>query len=226
METQLIKQIAVTFEMCGSTLSEAAQEIVIRRLEAYPPAAVSKALTRCIDEVKGRLYLASIIERIDDGRPGPNEAWAMLPKTEHETAVWTEEMSRAYMYASPLMHDKVAARMAFIEAYKKLLQEARTQKRPIEWKVSMGDDMLSRESVLLQAVNDGRILPERARVLVPGLPPMQGETKALPEHNPATPEQIANARKRLAEITGETTARMDGNGFCDECDDDEERITR
>ena len=85
MRIELIKQIAVTYELCGGAqMSEGAAEVLIGMLEEYPEDAVLKALVRCTREVKGHLAPSDIIQRIDDGRPGPDQAWGMVPKSEDD----------------------------------------------------------------------------------------------------------------------------------------------
>ena len=58
--------------------------------------AVLKALTRCRREVKGMLTIQDVVSRIDDGRLGVEEAWAMMPFSESQSVVWTEEMAQAF----------------------------------------------------------------------------------------------------------------------------------
>ena len=118
--SKLTEALAVTAELTGTRLSEAAAEVMARDLERYPIEQVLGALTACRRELRGRLTIADVISRLDDGRPGVEEAWAMIPKSERDTCVWTEEMAAAFGIAAPLMEsDEVAARMAFKEAYVK-----------------------------------------------------------------------------------------------------------
>jgi hypothetical protein len=53
-------------------------------------------LGRCRREVKGVLTVSDVVSRIEDGRPGVEQAWSMLPITESQTAVWTDEMAAAF----------------------------------------------------------------------------------------------------------------------------------
>src|SRR5262249_26427399 len=69
--------------------------------------------------------LAGAVEGTEnDGRPGPEEAWARMPKgdrTEDDTIVWCEEEQAAYNACRPLLldGDLIGARMAFKESYVK-----------------------------------------------------------------------------------------------------------
>ena len=92
----ILQAIAVTAELTGTQLSEPAARVFAGDLAAYPEAQVLGALTRCRKEVRGRLTLQDVIGRLDDGRPGAEEAWAMLPKDEAASCVWTDEMCSAW----------------------------------------------------------------------------------------------------------------------------------
>ena len=180
MNSELIKKIAVTFEMCGGVdLSDAAIEMIITDLEQYPPAAVSKALDRCRSEVRGRMSPADIIQRIDDGRPGADEAWALCPSSEAESTVWTTEIAQAFETVR-LMTDRVAARRSFIGTYQRLTTEARGRGEPVKWTPSLGHDPNGRERAIRAAVDAGRLTSKRADMLLPGY--SEPENKQLPEH--------------------------------------------
>lgn len=166
---ELIQALAATAELCGTNLSEAAAKLLLSDLAEYDEKAVLVALSKCRRELKGRLTLAEIVSRIDDGRPGAEEAWASLPIDESMSVVWTEEMSAAFWIAQPLIDqgEMVAARMAFKEAYLRLLGEAREKRIPPKWTVSLGYDKDGRKPVLLAAVERGRINRTQARKLIP-----------------------------------------------------------
>lgn len=165
----LLKAVAVTAELCGRTFSDAAAEVFVMDLAGYPEDQVIRALTRCRKEVKGLLTLHDVITRLDDGRPGPEQAWAMLPHDEQTSTVWSDEMAQAWGVALPLLDegDKVAARMAFKETYTKLVSEARDQKRGPKWTVSFGRDRNGRQAALAEAVRHNRLSLDHAVQLLP-----------------------------------------------------------
>lgn len=164
----LLKAIAVTAEIYGRHVSENAARVFMMELEGYPEHAVLAALSRCRKELRQFPSIADIIIRIDDGRPGADEAWAMLPKSEDESVVWTEEMAEAYGLVHDLIHkDQTAARMAFREAYSKLLADVRANQVPVKWTASLGQDPGRRERVLKDAVQRGRLSQEQAQDLIP-----------------------------------------------------------
>lgn len=167
MSEALIKAVVATAQVMGTDLSEDAARMFCSDLGDYNESAVMQALTRCRREVKGKLTLADVISRIDDGRPGANEAWSMLPKSEAETAVWTDEMCAASIASSALSDDPVAARMAFIEAYNREVTKARAEKKPVYWWPTLGFDAAGREPVIRQAVELGRITVQQALKALP-----------------------------------------------------------
>ena len=167
--SKLLEAVAVTLELTGTALSEVAVRVFAEDLSRYPDAQVLPALTRCRRECKGRLTIADVLSRLEDGRPGVEEAWAMLPKDEQTTAVWTVEMSQASAVVHDLLDrgDEVAARMAFKEAYSKACQLARDRGEPVSWSASLGWDKGGRESVLKAAVAAGRLSREQISIYLP-----------------------------------------------------------
>lgn len=163
----LLQAIAVTAELTGTELSPAAAKVMATDLAAFPEPQVIGALTRCRRELKGRMTVADVLTRLEDGRPGPEEAWSMIPKSEAATVVWTDEMSQAMAVAGPLMDSPVQARMAFLEKYRELVRQAREDKRPPCWWVSLGHDVLGREGPVLEAVERGRLTVAQASNLLP-----------------------------------------------------------
>lgn len=166
IDSEILKAVAVTAELTGTEITEMAAKVFAMDLAEYPKAAVMTALTRCRRELKGRLTLADVLNRVAemDGRPSADEAWAMMPMDEAATVVWTDEMAAAWGVALPMVDtDKVAARMAFKAAYQKGVDEARQTLRPVKWRASLGHDKAGREPVIRQAVQQGRL--SRAQAL-------------------------------------------------------------
>lgn len=168
MNPRIIKAIAVTAELTGTELSETAIRVMESDLSAYAEADVLRALDRCRKELKGRMTLAAVLERVavSDGRPGPEEAWsiALTASDEAETVVWTDEIAQALQVARPLLdvRDKVAARMAFCETYDRLVREAREAGVSSRWSASLGADQERRAIAIAGALQCGRIGHEQA----------------------------------------------------------------
>ena len=155
----LIEAIKATAELCGTELSQPAAQMIVSDLMEYPERLVQDALKRCRTELKGRLTLESIISRIDDGRPGPDEAWASLCWNDRDTCVLTIEAEKAQFAVRPTYTsgDKSASRYAFVEVYKQLVSESRSNKQPVQWIVSLGWDITGRDAPIESARQLGRI---------------------------------------------------------------------
>lgn len=184
----LIKAVVTTAEVMGTELSVDGARLMCEELSAYPEPMVMASLSRCRRELRTKLILADILSRLDDGRPGPQEAWAMVPLDEAITAVMTTEIATAWGVANGLLQsgDAVAARMAFLEVYQREVTKARDERRPVKWFASLGHDKNGREQALIDAVEKGRISQQYAIRLIPDLTfapsfPRQGEHKQIGE---------------------------------------------
>lgn len=182
MSEAIIKGLAVACELTNTVLSEAAASALLDELTPYSESQVLGALRKCCKEIKGRVTLADILGRLDDGRPGVEEAWAILStilRNEQATIVWTEEIREAYGVVAHLGNDPVAARMAFKERYTALVNHAREQHEPVKWSASLGYDLTQREAAVREAVKRKRLTQEQALKLCPSLPPVSVETMKL-----------------------------------------------
>ena len=164
MSANLLKAIAVTAELTGTDMSEGAAAVFAADLADYPERQVIDALARCRREVKGRLSLSDVLTRIDDGRPGVEEAWAMIPRDEYGSVYWTDEMAKAFGVASPLLNegDAIAARMAFKESYETAVRTARANKTRVKWWMSNGFDVQGRAAAIRIAQDKGRLTANEA----------------------------------------------------------------
>jgi hypothetical protein len=181
--SNLLQALAVTAEVCGTEFSEPAARAIVSRLSAYPLESVLKALDKCQTEVTGRLSLAAIIGRIDDGRPSTDEAWATAIQANDESAtvVWTNETAQAYWAASALLgeRDKVGARMAFRDVYEREVSNARQAGIPVKWTATLGHDPYQREQAIKQAAELNRIGQEHAKGLLPYIGATEPEAEIM-----------------------------------------------
>ena len=172
-KAEIIKLLTGTFEAMGQSSTPAALLLIADDLAPYGTAAVAQALVRCRRELVGRLTPAAIIERLqaNDGRPEPNEAWAIALQTvdERDSAVVNEEIAQAFGAAQDILEagDEVGARMAFIEAYKRCVREAREIGKPAHWWASLGSDKTKRELAVTRGVEMGRISRRYAETALP-----------------------------------------------------------
>lgn len=154
---KVLQAIAVTAELTGTMLSEAAARVLLADLAEFSDDQLLAALTRCRKELKGRLTVADIIARIPGGHPTPEEAWSMVAHVvgdENETAVVTEPMLAAMIAADRLAHDKISAHKAFVEVYKRELAEAAPTPK---WIIAAGWDAKRRNEAIERAVVQGKI---------------------------------------------------------------------
>lgn len=167
---RVIKAFGVMLEVTGSEMSKGAMRVMLHELAKHPEGQVVRALDRCCRELKGpKIALQDILTRIDDGRPDPETAWTMVPKDEMVSAMMTEEMGEAFslVYSTVASGELIPARMAFLEAYRKAVQLAREEKKPVRWAFTPGTDLNGREAVLLDAADKGLISAERVQELLP-----------------------------------------------------------
>lgn len=156
------------------------QEITAERLGIYAKALgdltqdqLRPAFARLITEAKFFPKISEIREFACDGnngRPGPEEAWARMPKgdrMELDTVIWCEEEETAYSAARPLLleGDQIAARMCFVERYKRALIESKG--KPVKWRVSPGTDANDRMLRLAEGIRQSRISIPYATNFVP-----------------------------------------------------------
>lgn len=202
--SNVIKAVCVTAELCGRTFTEAAASVFCSDLAAYHEDAVLAALSRCRREVKGVLTTQDVISRMDDGRPGVEQAWAMLPAGEDDTVVWTVEMAEAHAACAPLLAegDRIAARMTFKEVYAKAVTQAVADGQPVQWSASLGWDLEKRKRVLLAAVEAGKLPALAAREECPALPLTKVDKLALPAPDPVRRE---NYRQKVTALVAEKT---------------------
>lgn len=185
-----------------------------RALQAHDLATVRAAFDAHVkDPERGRFVPtpADVIAQIagparHDGRPGAEEAWAVALRAgdESDTVVWTAEMAEAWAIARGVWDagDEVGARMAFREAYTRLVEDARRDLKPVVWTVSLGFDADKRVLAITAAVRAGR-LPREELLALPA--PARGDVLLLP----AESANAHAARQRLKELADAMRNAMD-----------------
>lgn len=159
--------------------------------------------------------LAQIAGRAeDDGRPGPEEAWAisLCAQDEADTVVWTNEMADAWNVARPVLvgGDEVGARMAFREAYARMVANARHKRSPSTWNVSLGHDPARRKLALERATVAGW-LPVREALEIEG-PTGQPLLLAAAMDNPEIPQAAREAIERFRALVAAKAAQQGEDG--------------
>lgn len=172
--------MTILAEAFGESLTEQRQEIYCGGLADISQDNLQTAFRRARYELKWFPKLAELRElagvlggAVIDGRPGPEEAWARMPKGERiedDSILWCEEERTAYSACRSLLleGDHIGARMAFKERYERELAEARAKGRPARWVMSAGYDIAHRLTTLAAAVREKRLSLESALNFVPG----------------------------------------------------------
>lgn len=145
-------------------------------LEPYPWELVCRALTEHTRSCKWFPRPADVIGILEalDGRPTADEAWALAITATDEaaTVVWCREIAQAWGIAQPVLDtgDQIGARRTFIDAYNRLLADARRTLTPASWEVSLGLDASARRIAIEAASRAGRLPPAQARRLLGPIP--------------------------------------------------------
>lgn len=202
--SSLVKALGVLLQVFQRQMSPDDAKILVQEyasdLADFPEPSVLEAIRRCRRELRTFPTIADIVARVNDGRPGAEEAWALIPKDESESGVWTEEMREAFNVCRPLLdEDPIAARMAFRETYNKLIAEARSSGAPAQWQVTLGHDFSGRAPAILEAVRLGRLTHEHAVQLIP-VEFKPGNLRLLESQVPKT--QPNEVREQIAKIKG------------------------
>jgi hypothetical protein len=129
--------------------------------------------------------------------PTADEAWAMCPKDESESASMFDEMAQAFGIAEDLINagDMIAARRAFIDHYNRLIEQAKWDGRNPVWWPSLGSDKDGRELAQRKTVEMNNLaLPIDERKSLPNPIPQETTIDKLTQSAPET------ARKHLADL--------------------------
>ncbi|MEX3614055.1 MAG: hypothetical protein VB141_09985 [Burkholderia gladioli] len=177
------------------------------RLVPYPLPMVLRAIGRHVDVSEFAPTPASILKHLpamSDGRPEPDEAWAIAIRSadERETVVWTQEIAEAWAIAAPVFDgDEIGARMAFKAAYARIVDRNRGLNTAPQWVVSQGFDVQRRVEVVEHAVRAGRLQLTHAQAVVPLL-----ASAADPEPNVDVEANLARLKAIVSGI-GSAQAR-------------------
>jgi hypothetical protein len=201
-----VELLDATYSLHGKTLPAVAKAMFFRSLADYPLEVVRASIDAHVKDSQRGQYApkpADLIAQIEgavgnDTRPGPEEAWAVAVQAfdEASTVMLTDEIYEALGIARPIFEigDEVGARMAFKEAYTRLIAQSRRGGISVKWWPSLGSDAAGRSEVLERAVAQG-LLPSNSVVLA-ALPSPAGAVPLL-EAVAAAAAKNADARETL-----------------------------
>ncbi|WP_287919765.1 hypothetical protein [Comamonas sp.] len=159
----LVATLVGTAEAMGGEISENTAAIMAADLSAFSKPQLQQALHRVRMESTGKLNTKIILDQLDAayGRPGADEAWALAlnARDERVTVIWNNEIQEAWAAVGSMVHgkDQVGARMAFKDAYHRVVLNARGEQRVPQPVVAIGYDKAQRLSVVTEAFAQGRI---------------------------------------------------------------------
>ncbi|AHN29260.1 hypothetical protein SALWKB2_1878 [Snodgrassella alvi wkB2] len=200
-DEKIMQAIAVTAELTGTQLSDNAMLVMAEDLLIYPLDKVLIALERCRRELKGRLTLAAILERVDDDWQSAEEAFNTLVagwENEHLSILTTHTAMHAAESASALFNigDKYRAGLAFKTAYERIVSEKKAKGIQPDWYVSAGLDKEQLAQLVTEAAATGKITNDYALALLPA-----GEERMnIEAGNLLTDKQKEEGKARLGNL--------------------------
>lgn len=205
--SEIVESIKATAEICGSEISEPAAKAMVAHLKPYGSAAIVEALFECQRKIKGKLALVDIINIIEarDGRPGPDEAWNIAYKfmnDEQSSVLVNNEIESACYACSELMaaKDKIAARMAFLDAYKRLISEGRNTGSKPKWRVSVGLLKADAADVAKHGLERGLLTRESALMALPHHKQSDDARYMIETGNMMSPEERKKGLENLGKV--------------------------
>lgn len=173
------KLLAATMDVYSRQITASFVDVFFSALTPYPLEVVREALNRHLQDPEAGRFApkpADVIRQVvtakaSDGRPGRDEAWAIAQKSmdEAEAVATSEEILEALSVARPLLeelNDKVAARMAFVEAYDRIVGQKRAAGEKFEWFMSLGSNKERRAPAIKAAQVAGLLSGPKGALLI------------------------------------------------------------
>lgn len=223
-EAAILKNLAGAWMLLnGQELPAVVIPTVVKALEVYSTEAILEAIEAVVLAGTGRMTLGVLVERLNaaDGRPSPEEAWAIAVSThgnEAITVAWTAETAQAWAEVGQSLMDsgdRFNASRGFISKYTELVQAARRNRIPVQWIICQGWDKELRHQAIQQAVAAGRITRQYAAMIHPRnqdagpvvaaiaqvVTPLIASNRQRDEVTPERLAEIKTASERLAAMT-------------------------
>ena len=176
-KNEFLEVINKTSDLYDKTIERSRVSVYWEALKHRTLADIKTAINRHVQDAdRGRFFpLPADISHQLPNELNPwlnaNEAWAACPKDETQSSAMCDEMAQSLFVAQDLinMGDMIAARMAFIEHYNRLMDTAKSEGKKPRWFPSYGMDKELR-------FNADREVIERKNLALP-----TGEKLALPD---------------------------------------------
>lgn len=175
-------------------------------LEPYPLAGVRQAFAQHRRSSDKPPTPAAILAFLPDllGHPSPEEAWNRLPKSEYDSGYVTSQMMQAYGACGDSLErgDMIGARMAFVEAYKRAVAEAKLlgNKAKYFYSGANGGDFEQRRMVqekhTLEAAERGWLTQDQAQEILTGIAHDLGKDEV------ATVHRLCGSQQTPKRLTG------------------------
>lgn len=166
------------FEQSGVAVTPELSKLIDMSFGTADQKLLMKAAVEAMKTARGRITIAEIQKHLDllsprnpDEHPSPEEAWSLVPKSEYESAMLTQEMTDAYFRGGIRDYlerdDHWNAEKTFKKLYDENVSKSRAAGRKAVWAATMGSDKTMRVIGLEKAVSMGRMTSDMATNLDP-----------------------------------------------------------
>ena len=186
-------ELAATIEATGGEAKPQVVAMMVADFRTYTKHELREALHR-LRQSGEKLTPKTLLDQLDalHGRLGADEAFALVLQAQDEaqTVVWTDEVVQAWTAIAPMMRgrDQVGARMAFKQAYERIVQDARVMRKKPEPVVSIGADPELRYVAVTRAYEQGALPLALAQAALDGVADF--DSKANSFVMPGKPEPV------------------------------------
>lgn len=173
MNDSVIKKLVVLdADYWSAPITETRLNAFSEQLSDCDPVEIKNAMKFFRNEAgRTRMPMPADLKNVMAGFPSAEEVYALIPRDESQSCVWTNEAALAYSACAPLLAvgDFYGARLAFMSAYENAVSVAKQEGKRVKWSASLGTDRSGREKAVLDAINKNRIKVSAALEWTPDL---------------------------------------------------------
>lgn len=197
-QNEMLSLVYLMAEYHDHEISDSKAAMLAMDLEGFTPKTISDAWVRYRKNAKNTRMpnVGQLVELIEDGNPCAQIAWGMMPKSEDDSIVWSDEMREAWAVSWPLIREGnvTGAYFAFKEAYEAAVLKCRTSGKSPKWSASFGHRKSGRELAVVEAVSTKRISLDYALKIYPELESSNSFESLQIEHS-GSKQQIEYPRR-------------------------------